>query len=204
MKTKKEFVVDAIFLTTLALVVIGLLIDIHVSGKSIEDTHEPTTQATTEVSTEYTNEDTQYEAEATESSSGLYDVPLDAELQLHIISEAIEHDIDPAIIMAMAYKESTYNTNAVGDGGNSYGLLQIQPKWHYQRMSKLGCTDLLDPYQNVIVGIDYLSEQLARYDGHMGKALTAYNAGHYSGKVTNYAKTIIAMAEELGEADVLQ
>ena len=197
MKTKKEFVVDAVFLMALALVVIGLLIDIHVSGKSIENTHEPTTQATTEVTTEYINEDAQEETEATEASSGLYDVPLDAELQLHIISEAIEHDIYPAIIMAMAYKESTYNANAVGDGGDSYGLLQIQPKWHYKRMQKLGCTDLLDPYQNVTVAVDYLAEQVARY-GDLAKGLTAYNAGHYAGKVTSYAKTVMALAKEMG------
>lgn len=134
--------------------------------------------------------------EETEPPVVLYDVPLDVSLQEHIIGKAEEHGIDPAIIVAMAYKESTYNHDAIGDGGNSYGLLQIQPKWHYKRMQKLGCTDLLDPYQNVTVGVDYLAECLNRY-GSMDKALTAYNRGSYSGTVTNYAKTILAHAEKL-------
>ena len=200
MNTKTEFAVDAIFLIALALVVIGLLVNIHASGT--EMVTEVASEATTEETTEYITEPTETEMpteEATEPSVALYDVPLEETLQLHIISEANAHGIDPAIIMAMAYRESTYNPNCIGDGGDSYGLLQIQPKWHYKRMQKLGCTDLLDPYQNVIVGIDYLCEQLARYDGHMGKALTAYNAGHYSGKVTSYANTVMAMAEEMGE-----
>ena len=194
MKTKTELVVDAILLIVLSLVIIGLLVNIHVSGKRYELAETVVAREVTEEVTEHHKE----EAPATEPVVTLYDVPLSGDVQRHIISEAKAHGIDPAIIVAMAYRESTYNEKCIGDGGDSYGLLQIQPKWHSKRMQKLGCTDLLDPYQNVIVGIDYLCEQLARYDGDMGKALTAYNAGHYSGKVTNYAKTILAMAEELG------
>lgn len=196
MSNKTELVVDAIFLIVLAIVVIGLLINFHVSGKRAEATYEPITEATTAETTEYITEPTQEETEATEPVVTLYDVPLDAELQLHIISEADKAGIDPAIIMAMAYKESTYNVNSVGDGGDSYGLLQVQPKWHYKRMQKLGCTDLLDPYQNVTVGVDYLCELLSRY-GSIDKALTAYNKGHYSGSITGYAKTVMALAEEM-------
>ena len=204
MKTKKEFVVDALFLIALALVVIGLLIDIHVSGKNAEATYEPATEATYEPTTSATTEETieyiptipQEETEPTESSSGLYDVPLDAELQLHIISESVKAGIDPAIIMAMAYKESSYRIDAIGDGGDSYGLLQVQPKHHYGRMQKLGCTDLLDPYQNVTVAVDYLAEQIDRY-GDLAKGLVAYNRGHYAGTITKYAKSVMAMAEEM-------
>ena len=127
----------------------------------------------------------------------LYDVPLDKDLQLHIISEAEAHGIDPAIIFAMAWKESTYRPNAMGDGGNSYGLLQVQKKWHKKRMERLGCDDLLDPFQNVTVAVDYLAEQIKRYGGSVEKGLTAYNRGHYPGKVTKYAKTVIAKAERL-------
>ena len=208
MKTKTELVVDAIFLIALAVVVIGLIIDIAISGKRTEVTHEPPTFATAQETTEYITEPTQAETiatgvtepteEATESNVALYDVPLDEALQLHIISEAVEHDIDPAIIIAMAYKESTYRADAIGDNGNSYGLLQIQKKWHKKRMEKLGCTDLLDPYQNVTVGVDYLAEQINRYGGDVAKGLTAYNKGHYAGKVTNYAKTIMSLAKEMG------
>jgi soluble lytic murein transglycosylase-like protein len=206
-KTKTDKVVDAIFLISLALVVISLTINIAFSGKSTEAAHEPPTFATAAETTEYITEPTQAETlatevtvpteEVTEPSVTLYDVPLDYDLQLHIISEAAKHGIDPAIIMAMAKKESNYRENAIGDNGSSYGLLQIQPKWHKKRMEKLGCTDLLDPYQNVTVGVDYLAEQIDRY-GSLAKGLTAYNKGHYAGTVTKYAKSVIAIAEKLG------
>ena len=155
----------------------------------------PTATEITEVIIEPT-ETAETEPLETEPPIVLYDVPLDVELQLHIIEEADKHGIDPAIVMAMAYTESTYKTDAVGDGGKSMGLLQIQPRWHSARMDKLGCTDLLDPYQNVVVGIDYLCDLLSKY-GDIGEALTAYNRGSYNGTVTQYAKTILAHAEKL-------
>ena len=132
----------------------------------------------------------------------LYDVPLDAELQIHIIRTCEEHHIDPAIIFAMAWSESRYTVDAIGDDGNALGMLQIWPYWHSGRMGRLGCDDLLDPYQNVVVGIDYLAEQIERYDGDVAAGLTSYNAGHYSGTVTEYALSVLEMAEELrGEHD---
>lgn len=127
----------------------------------------------------------------------LYNVPLETELQLHIIQVAESYGIDPAIIFAMCFWESTYNPANIGDSGESFGLMQIQPKWHSDRMARLNCTDLLDPFQNVIIGTDYLAEQLARYGGDINKALVAYNAGHYSGTITKYATVVMAMAEEL-------
>lgn len=172
-----------------------------------------TTAATVEETTEYITEpivETQPVTEATvpEETAApviLYDVPLDAELQQFIIERAEMNGIDPVIIFAMAYRESTYNPEVIGDGGNSYGLLQIQPRWHEWRMEQYGCDNLLDPYQNVIVGVDYLAELLDRYDGDIAKALVGYNQGSYKGTVTQYAKTVLAKAEELrGETYVLQ
>lgn len=127
----------------------------------------------------------------------LYDVPLSAALQLHIIQVAGFYHIDPAIIFAICYRESTYNPASIGDNGRSFGLMQIQPKWHSERMARLGCTDLLDPFQNVTVGIDYLAEQVDRYGGDISKALVAYNAGHYNGTITSYAVAVLAEADEL-------
>lgn len=160
------------------------------------------TQATAETDVEQVEEQPVDTTEETPSAA-LYDVPLDAELQLHIIERAEAHGIDPAIIMAMAYRESGYNANAIGDGGDSFGLLQIQPRWHYARMERLGCTDLLDPFQNVTVAVDYLAEQIDRYDGDVAKALVAYNQGSFYETITDYALAVLDMAEELrGEINV--
>lgn len=200
MSRKTELVVDALFLIALAVVIAGLII-VAIIGRSAEAAYEPTTLDTIAETTEYITEPTKAETiatEATEPITVLYDVPLDYELQLHIISEAVEHDIDPAIIFAMAQKESTYRADAIGDGGKSYGLLQIRKQCHLKRMKRLGVTDLLDPYQNVTVAVDYLAEQIDRYGGSLAKGLTAYNKGHYAGTITKYAKSVMATAEELG------
>ena len=189
---------EAIFLTVLALVAV-LSINAVSADAPQETTCEPTTLATTEETTETVAESTEAEVPtepSTEPTVILYDVPLDEELQLHIISEADKVGIDPAIIFAMAFRESTYRADAIGDGGNSYGLLQVQPRWHSARMERLGCTDLLDPFQNVTVAVDYLAEQIARY-GDLAKGLTAYNRGDYEGTVTEYALSVMAKAEEL-------
>lgn len=127
----------------------------------------------------------------------LYDVPLATELQLHIIRVAESYGIDPAVLLAMCFRESSYNPASIGDYGAAFGLMQIQPRWHSERMARLGCLDLLDPFQNVLVGADYLAEQRARYGGDISKALVAYNAGHYNGTITRYAKEVLAKAEEL-------
>ena len=126
-------------------------------------------------------------------------VPLDRALQDYIIRECEQKGIDPAIVMALIDRESDYQADTIGDNGNSFGLCQIQPKWHTERMERLGCTDLLDPYHNVKVCIDYLCELLNKYDGDMAKALVAYNQGFYKGTVTEYAKAVLKGASELNE-----
>ena len=195
MKTKRDKVIDAIFLIALALVVSGLIISVLVSGNAAEATYKPTTEPTTAETTEYITEPTQEETEATEPPVTLYDVPLEKDLQIHIIETAESYGIDPAIIFAMAFCESTYRTDVVNEYG-CYGLLQVKKSCHLDRMERLGCADLLDPYQNVTVAVDYLAEQIARY-GDLAKGLTSYNKGHYAGTVTKYAKGIMTMAEEM-------
>lgn len=109
-------------------------------------------------------------------SISFYPVPLDHDLQAHIIRTCQEYGINPALVLAVIQKESSYDAGAIGDGGNSAGLMQVQQRWHGERMERLGVSDLLDPYQNTLVGIDYLAELLTRWnDTH--KALMAYNMG---------------------------
>lgn len=84
--------------------------------------------------------------------------------------------------------------------------MQIVPKWHEDRMERLNCQNLLDPYQNVHVGVDYLAELLDRYGGSYEKALTAYQYGptgaykyFFSAGVdaSPYAKEVLAVAERI-------
>ena len=105
------------------------------------------------------------------------DIPLPYEFQTYINRACDFYEIAPEIIFSMIAKESNYQADEIGDNGDSEGLMQVQRQHHEERMEKLGCDDLLNPYQNVLVGVDYLAELLGYYDGNMSKALTAYNAG---------------------------
>lgn len=107
----------------------------------------------------------------------LYDVPLSNEIQRYIFNVADYYGIEPALILAVIEKESSYDETAIGDGGESYGLMQVQCRQHIARMDRLGVTDLLNPYENVAVGIDILAEKINGYDGNVSMALMAYNAG---------------------------
>jgi hypothetical protein len=141
------------------------------------------------------------EAEVEVEIVSIYDVPLDLELQLFIVRLCEEHHIDASVVMAMIDRESDFNADAVGDNGDALGLMQVQSKWHRERMDKLGVTDLLDPYQNVTVGIDYLAEMLGR-DRGLEWALAAYNAGATGankGYGANYANAVLTNSEILKE-----
>lgn len=125
-----------------------------------------------------------------------YPVPLDHDLQVHIIRTCDENGIDPAVVIAMIATESDFDPDTIGDGGDSYGLMQIQPKWHSERMERLGVTDLLNPLQNVTVGMDYLAELLDKYS--LESALTAYNSGRPG--ESEYASKVMAYVEGLSNA----
>ena len=120
-------------------------------------------------------------------------------------SAAEQYGIDPAIVMAVIWKESRNNRGSGGDGGESLGLMQIQPKWHQWRMNCLNCPDLFDPFQNVTVGCHILGEKFQKY-GNIEMALMAYNAGDTGanrnwfskGVYTNkYSQAVLQKAEEL-------
>ena len=192
-----------------------------------ETVSQPTTATTTETTVQPTQEPTKAPTEATQPATEpteppeateateettatepqviLYDVPLGEDLQLYIIGLGERFGIDPAIIFAQIWKESRFNPNSVGDGGASLGLMQIQSKWHSGWMKLLNCPDLLDPYQNVKVGIHILADHYQRY-GDIEMALVAYNAGstgayknYFSKGVysSKYSSAVMEKAEEL-------
>lgn len=135
-----------------------------------------------------------------------YNVPLSDDLVLHIIDVADENNIDPELILAIIKQESDFDASAIGDSGRSFGLMQVQKKWHGERMQCLGCTDLLNPYENIIVGADIIAEKLRSGKG-MAWALMAYNGGNpyansmlKSGEISEYAQNVISYCDEYKES----
>ena len=141
--------------------------------------------------------------EAIENKVEYFDVPLEEGLQDHIFALCEERGLDPAIVIAMIRAESSYNADSIGDSGSAMGLMQIWPRWHQKRMDEYNCQDLLDPYQNVTVGIDIIADLNDKGKG-IEWALMAYNAGgakadanRAAGIVNGYASKVLRYASEL-------
>lgn len=114
------------------------------------------------------------------------------------------YGIDPKLLQAIAWQESRYKVNAVG-GSNDSGLCQIVPRWHGDRMKKLGITDIFDPYSNVLLCADILDElKNHKYGDDIIFVLMAYNMGAYgatkpyeSGVISSYATDVLNKFYEL-------
>ncbi len=123
-----------------------------------------------------------------------YDVPLDDDVQKYICEQCRQYGVPVSVVLAVIERESDFDPELVGDNGNSWGLMQIYNKQHIRRCVDLGAWNLLDPKQNVRVGINYLSELLACGHG-MEWALSWYN-GH-GGEPCQYATDVLKRAEEI-------
>ena len=110
-----------------------------------------------------------------------------------------EREICPELVEAIIERESNWDPYAAN--GDCIGLMQISEKWHKDRMERLGVDDLKDPYDNILVGVDYLSELAAKYE--VGLALMIYNGDSRaeslwnSGQMSDYAKWILERSAEL-------
>ena len=175
----------------------------------IDETEEPTIKPTKQPksivkTTKTTKQPTKKQSSSSSTSTKLYtNIPLSARFQKYIDGKCKSYGISTNVVMGCIRVESNFQTQIMGDNGKAYGLMQVQKQWHKARMKKVGATNLLDPYDNVAVGIDYLAELYKIYNGNWHKALMAYNGGHayckrrvraglvnspYSRRVMNYAE----------------
>lgn len=130
-----------------------------------------------------------------------YNVPLDYELQDYIRELCNECNVDMPLVLAIIGQESNYDASAIGDDGQSQGLMQIQQRWHSSRMERLNVTDLMNPRQNVTVGVDLLAELISEEKGWEW-AVTAYNAGiekadfnRDMGVLSEYTQSVMKLRE---------
>lgn len=119
-------------------------------------------------------------------------ISLEYDLQELLWAACEETGCPYELALAVIFRESTYR-NVNGDNGNSIGYMQVQPRWHYERMERLGVTDLSDPLSNFRVGCDLLTELIEKY-GSVESALTCYNTG--SPGTSKYADRVLAYMNE--------
>lgn len=116
-----------------------------------------------------------------------------------------ERNICPELVQAVIERESSWKPDA--RNGDCIGLMQINPEYQQERMEKYGITvaDLTDPYDNILIGVDYLRELFEKYED-VYAVLMFYNAGcsdNYGlgawkdGRYSDYAVEVAERSAEL-------
>jgi soluble lytic murein transglycosylase-like protein len=85
---------------------------------------------------------------------------------------ASRESLDRELLRGVMRQESAFKPCAVSSAG-AQGLMQLMPATALQ----FGVINPFDPIQNVDGGAKLLKQLLNRYNGDLGKALGAYNAG---------------------------
>ena len=108
-----------------------------------------------------------------------------------LLAASAEFDVDPCMLAALVYCESSYQADAVSRVG-AIGLMQIMPETGQWLSGKIELENefaeemLYDPSVNLRLGSWYLKYLYDRYDGQWQEALTAYIAGQ--GQVDKWLK----------------
>ncbi len=92
---------------------------------------------------------------------------------------APRYGLDVTLVLALIKAESDFQPNAISPK-RAHGLMQLLP----ETAALYGVTELLDPRQNILAGVQHLRDLLVVFEGDVTLALAAYNAG--SGAVRRY------------------
>lgn len=122
-----------------------------------------------------------------------------------LIDYCYSQDVSPYLVMAMIEHESECVPDKIGDSGESYGLMQIQPRWWDWLAEDVGVDNYLDERQNVMLGVEII-KYLSEINDDPAWVLMAYNGGeayankYYSkGIISVYADEILSRTIELEE-----
>ncbi|MGG3883623.1 lytic transglycosylase domain-containing protein [Brevibacillus panacihumi] len=89
-----------------------------------------------------------------------------------IKTTARSHGVDEDLVREVVRAESNFNPYAVS-GAGAKGLMQLMDR----TAQAMHVRNVYDPEENLAGGTKYLKSLLERFDGNIGVALAAYNAG---------------------------
>jgi hypothetical protein len=90
-----------------------------------------------------------------------------------IIEKSKQKGMDPRLSLALVYRESGFDPNAIGEAGE-IGLFQVKPSTG--KLMKFTEKDLRDPSKNIDAGLQYLNQNLIKFNDPV-LAVAGYNAG---------------------------
>lgn len=98
-----------------------------------------------------------------------------------IITEAHKNRLEPLLVAAVIFVESSFNEKAQSAKG-ARGLMQIMPETGMWVAGQLGMDNftaelLFEPQTNIAIGTWYIRDLLQQFNGNIYLALAAYNGG---------------------------
>lgn len=154
-----------------------------------------------------------------QSKAIVYELPIDngssktgKELYLYYIDRIVYdrgYNFYPDVnllIQAIIQVESNFDPNCVSSAG-CVSLMQLSPYWQASRAAKLGVQDLCNPYNNILVGVDFLKDLYFNYANQdMPLTLMMYNMDFSSarairrnGGMSDYAREVFRIFNDLKE-----
>lgn len=126
------------------------------------------------------------------------DIPLSEELQSYTYGLCQKYGVDYLTVLAIMKAGSNFNADIV-TASSDYGLMLINEICFEEYHEKYGIDNLLDPKQNIFVGVHILSRHLREFDTEW-QALMAYQLGTTGAKAaldegtasTTFAERVLA------------
>ena len=128
------------------------------------------------------------------------EIPLDFDLQCHLIAVCEEYGVPQNVALGVIQAESSFTATAAN--GSCYGYMQINSINSEWLSEKIGVTDLTDPYQNIRSGVFILSDLYGKY-GDWHKALICYNYGEGGAQEHVFSKGYHKLMRYGGTIDLL-
>ena len=125
-----------------------------------------------------------------------YSIDVSRETQDFVIDFCTLIEIEPSLIFAIAFRESSYRAKVTN--GTSIGMCQIQPQWWEDIMTANQIDDLTDEKQNLKCCALIMKYLLEKNYGDVYSALQEYNTGDPNYK-NNYAKRVLETKQQLEE-----
>lgn len=102
----------------------------------------------------------------------------------------------PALMAAIAVKESNGNPDAIGDNGDSHGAFQVQPK-HWGKVPATATEQALQA-ERILEELLSSARHLRRDNARLRVALARYNGGNRPPKISyRYAKRVLELKREI-------
>lgn len=113
-------------------------------------------------------------------------IPLDKQLQEVVWNACGEYGVDYFTALGLIQVESNFQVDAVNRRTGCYGLMQLNPRYFPSG---------LDAESNIQAGVEYLGSLMNCY-GDVEAALTAFNAGHDTGRRW-YARSVLKATDSI-------